>query len=420
MEAQEIRKFTLTKPQAEIFLNPKRYKIVNAGRRFGKTWLAGAFIMNKCINFDHKTVIYIAPTSDMAFDLMWDTWIREHIPEEYVASKNEQKMLMRFKNGSRFMCLSADKPDRLVGKKADLMIVDECALINESKEAFYDKLQPLLADKYVDGEALYISTPRGYNWFYDIYKEGEHDLDTACFQFTTIEGGNLTQEEIIKQKAKLSPKMFAQEYLASFETMSNRIYENYDRNLNACELDVSWGLGDIHVGMDFNVNPMTAAISVIERGSIYFFDEIVEPGSNTEEVAKLIRKKYPEATVYVYPDPTGHRGQTNAPVGQTDFSILRKNGFIVCAPGHAYPSKDKWNSVNAALLNAEGKRRVFVAKNRCAHLKKAWEGFTFKENGDPDKSSGLDHISDAAAYLICYRLPFNGGQKVSRPKVLGV
>lgn len=414
----ETRQFQLTAAQSEIFSSTKRFCVVNAGRRFGKTWLSGAKIMEKCINYTGKIVIYIAPTLVMARNLMWDTWIKEHIPDDYVQHKNEQFMVMTFKNGSKFYCLSAEHPDRLRGLTADLLIVDECAMI---ANGFYDVIRPLISDKHHDGEALYISTPKGYNWFYDMFCKGRENPKTwDCFEFTTLDGGNVDEEEIAEARRDMSPKMFAQEYLASFETVSNRVYYNYDRIRNACEKDPEWGKhGDIYVGMDFNVNPMTAAIAVWERGSLYFFDEFVEKGCNTQTMADMIKKKYPGTTVFVFPDPTGRRGQTNAPVGVTDMSILRKAGFIVCAPPHAYASKDKWNSVNTAFLNAEGKAHAFVAKDTCPQLKKAWEGYAFKDNEDPDKSSGLDHISDAAAYLITYKLPaFN--RKVRRPTVLGV
>lgn len=417
--ATEVRTFKLTPPQTKIFLSKKKNRVVNAGRRFGKTWLSGAIIMDKCINNEKKIVIYIAPTNDMARDLMWDTWIKEHIPQEYIAHVNDNRMIMTFQNGSRFMCCSADNPDRLAGKKADLLIVDESALIRDGNN-FYNLIKPIVADKYVDGETLFISTPRGYNWFYDLFtKARENPLQWDTFEFTTLEGGNVLPETIEEDRKTMSPKQFAQEYMASFECVENRIYYNYDRNRNVCQIDEEWGKADIHVGMDFNVNPMTAVISVWERGSLYFFDEIVEKGSNTQEMCNLIKRKYPGTTIFVYPDPTGNKGQTNAPIGVTDISILKRNGFIICAPPRPYPSKDKWNSVNTAMLNAKGESHVFVASGRCPQLKKAWEGYSFKENEDPDKSSGLDHISDAAAYLITYRLPaFNN--KVRRPTVVGI
>lgn len=410
--------YRLTKPQAKILSSNKRFVFVNAGRRFGKTWLSGAKAMKKLTNKPKSVVWYVAPTQNLARNVFWDGWIKEHMPEEYIQKKNEQLMVMWLKNGSVLYVLSAENPDRLRGSGVDLLIMDECGFIK--KEA-YDIIRPVLSDKYHDGEALYISTPKGYNWFYDLYcKAKENPATWDVFEYTTEEGGNVPKGELEEAKKDMSPKMYAQEYLASFECVSNRVYENYDRVENACEIDFNWGLSDIHVGMDFNVNPMTAAIAVYERGSLYFFDEICEKGSNTQEVATMIKKRYPTATVYVYPDPTGHRGQTNAPVGQTDFSILEKNGFIVCAPKHPYPTKDKFNNVNSALLDATGSRHVFVAKDKCLYLKKAWEGYQYKENGDTDKSSGLDHISDAAAYLICYKMPYYSHKAIRRPKVLGV
>lgn len=410
--------YRLTQPQAKILSSDKRFIFVNAGRRFGKTWLSGAKAMHKLTNKPKSVVWYVAPTQNLARNVFWDGWLKEHVPEEYIQKKNEQLMVMWLKNGSVLYVLSAENPDRLRGSGVDLLIMDECGFIR--KEA-YDIIRPVLSDKYHDGEAVYISTPKGYNWFYDLYcKAKANPLSWDVFEYTTEEGGNVSREEIEEARKELSPKMFAQEYLASFECVSNRVYENFDRTENICEPDEYWGLSDIHVGMDFNVNPMTAAIAVFERGSLYFFDEIVEKGSNTQEVATMIKKRYPTATVFVYPDPTGHRGQTNAPVGQTDFSILEKNGFIVRAPKHPYPTKDKFNNVNTALLDATGKRHIFVAKDKCPYLRKAWEGYQYKDNGDTDKSSGLDHISDAAAYLICYQLPYYTRREIIRPLVLGV
>ena len=411
--------FRLSKPQAKIFNSPKRFVVVNAGRRFGKSWVAGAKAFDKCQNNKNKNVIYIAPTLNMARNIMWNGWFKDHVPDDYIAQNNEQLMTVRFHTGSTFYCLSAEHPDRLRGLAADLLIVDECAIIDDS---FYDVVRPLLSDRFHDGEALYISTPNGYNWFHKLFVKAKENPKTwDCFEYTTIEGGNVTEEEIEEARKELSPKMFAQEYLASFESVAARIYENYDRILNLCDKEETWGqVGDIHVGMDFNVNPMTAVISYYERGNLYIFDEIVEPNSNTQEMADMIKRRYPNVSVFVYPDPTGNKRQTNAVTGQTDFDILRKNGFFVCAPSHPYATKDKFNTVNAALKNAKGERKVHVVKDRCLHLKEAWEGYTYNENGDPIKSSGLDHISDAAAYLICFKLPYRSERYVRRPEVWGI
>lgn len=408
----------LKKNQMKIFNSPKRFVVVNAGRRFGKSYVSGAKALVKLVNQNNKTVIYVAPTQTMARNIMWDNWMKKHLPAEYIERKNEQLMTIQLKNGSMFYCLSAENPDRLRGLAADLLIVDECASIDNS---FYDIVRPVLSDKHHDGEALYISTPAGFNWFYDRYQKALQNPDKwDCFQFTTLDGENVTEEEIEEARRDLSPRMFAQEYLASFECMANRIYESFDRDKNRCIREDYWGKTDIHVGIDFNVNPMTAVISVFEKKHLYIFDEIVEPNSNTTELSKILKRKYPDADIYVYPDPTGDKNQTNGVTGLTDLEILRQAGFTVCAPRRRYKEKDKFNTVNLALLNAKGERRVFVSEGSCPNLKKAWEGYSRKPDGTPDKNSGLDHISDAAAYLICYLMPFLGTTKISKPRTLGV
>ena len=107
-------------------------------------------------------------------------------------------------------------------------------------------------------------------------------------------------------------------------------------------------------------------------------------------------------------------------VGQTDYEILRRNKFHVCCPKAPYSSRDKFNAVNTAFLNANGDRHCFITRGRCKKLKEALEGYTYKDNGeDTDKSSGLDHISDAAAYLLCYLKPIKKTWGLNRPRVYG-
>lgn len=407
--------FRLTKPQLEILSDNHRFKIVNAGRRFGKSYLSGAAILDQ-ISRPNSTVWYIAPTWDMAKKIMWDDWLPKHIPKEWVVEVNKMDKVYKFINGSILYVLSADNPEHLRGSSLDRLIIDECAFI---KNGVWEIVRPALADK--QGSAILVSTPKGYNWFYDLYQSAKEDKDWATFQFTTVQGGNVAPEEVESARKSMSPKMFAQEFLAAFENLSSRVYDMYDRVQNGCDVDESWGTGDVHIGIDFNVNPMTAAIAVKERDNIYFFDEIVEPNSNTQILCNSIRKKFPKADIFVYPDPTCRKRQTSAAVGETDYEILRRNRFHVCCPKAPYSSRDKYNAVNTAFLNANGERHCFVASgDRCRNLKKALDGYCYKDNGeDTDKSSGLDHISDAAAYLLCYLKPIKRSWGLNRPKVYG-
>lgn len=424
--------YTLSEAQQTIALCDKRFRLACTGRRFGKTFLAyeEMFRMATSKKATEKggfNIWYVANTSDNARRIMWNAFLTQekYVPSAYIAKKHEQRMVLTFKNGSTISVFTGEEPDSLRGSSIDFLVMDECAFL---KEAAWTTVYPALTDKYCEGKALLISSPDGYNWFYKLYMEhlGKDD-DWAVFHYTTLDGGNVSPEEVEKAKATLSKKEFNKEYLASFETMADRIYEDYDKDENDIpeeEINPAWGTGDIHVGMDFNVRPMTAAISVTERDeegneTISFFDEIVTSGfSNTQQMCDKIKAKYPAATVFVYPDPTGNKHQPSAPIGVTDMTILRDNGFIVCAPRAPYASKDKWNTVNTAMCNAEGKRKVFVSKKRCPHLSDSLNGFVFKENGEPDKSQGFDHITDAMAYEICYKLPIRRA-KLYRPRMYG-
>jgi len=411
--------FRLSKPQYKILRDPHRFKIVNAGRRFGKTYVSGSMILEQ-ISIPKSKVWYVAPTWNIAKEVMWDDWLPNNIPQEWLAEPpNKMDKTYKFINGSILYIKTAEIPEHLRGSSLNLVVMDECAFI---KDDAWEIVSPALADK--QGKAILISTPKGYNWFYDLYQRArENPKVWATFQFTTLEGGNVKPEEIELQKEQMSPKMFAQEYLASFENLASRVYDMYDRLENGCELNPDWGKGncDVHVGIDFNVNPMTAAIAVKDRDNIIFFDEIVEPNSNTQVLCNAIRKRFPYADIFAYPDPTCRKRQTSAAVGETDYEILRRNRFHVLCPKAPYSSRDKFNAVNTAFLNAKGERHAFVVTgNRCTNLKKALNGYCYRKDGeDTDKSGGLDHISDAAAYLLCYLKPIKRSWGLNRPRVYG-
>lgn len=430
----------LTEPQSTIFLCKKRFRLVVAGRRFGKSFLAFFEMFQRAISKEATarggfTIWYIANTADNARKIMWEKFLmnEKYVPRAYVAKSNQQRMVLTLTNGSTISVFSGQEPDSLRGSSIDFLVLDECAFMSAQ---VWEVIYPALTDKYCNGEALLISSPDGYNWVYNLYAKhlGETDFDNefpdepsiwGIFHYTTIEGGNVDPLEVEKAKKNMSPNMFKKEYLASFDTMADRIYENFDDELNNGDeyYDETWGTGDIHVGMDFNVKPMTAAISVIEKDKelgdvITFFDEIVTEGfSNTQQMCDKIKARYPKATVFVYPDPTGNKHQPSAPVGVTDFTILKDNGFILCAPRGPYPSKDKWNSANTGFLNASGQRRVRVCKKRCPHLVNSLNGFVFKENGEPDKNQGFDHITDAMAYEIAYKMPLKDKGKLYRTRM---
>jgi hypothetical protein len=385
--------------QDRVFFDGHRFRILNAGRRFGKTHLA-VYELRRAAHKRGSINWYIAPTYRQAAQIAWAK-LKDLIPQEWVIAKNESDLSLTLVNKSVIALRGADNPDSLRGPGLDFVVLDESAFMK--REAWSEVLRPALSDKM--GRALFISTPSGYNWFYDLYCAAKTRDDWAAFQFTTLEGGNVPASEIEAARAELDEKTFRQEYEASFEALTGRVYYAYDRDANARPC-VDDGKSPLLVGMDFNVNPMSAAFAVRVADQIHFVGEHLIPNGNTDDMAKAIRAKFGNRLIRVYPDPTGNARKTSAPVGQTDFSILRAAGFQVVAPNHPYPVADKINTVNAAMRNAAGLRRCFVDVTKCPNLAKGFDGLTYREGtNEPDKSLGLDHITDAAAYLLLWELP---------------
>jgi PBSX family phage terminase large subunit len=159
--------------------------------------------------------------------------------------------------------------------------------------------------------------------------------------------------------------------------------------------------GDLYVGQDFNVNPMASVIAVRAVDECHVIDAIELATSNTEEVATEIRRRYPNRRVIFCPDPAGNARHTNAPVGQTDFSILRKYGFEVRAPNAHPPVVDRINNAQSMLNDVTTGRRRLRIHPKARALITGLSNLTYKEGtSQPDKRSGFDHICDAMGYLL--------------------
>jgi phage terminase large subunit len=403
---QDYSLTSLTKPQRKIMLygSTYRFRVVVAGRRFGKTVLGVTECLYHAQKAPKQLVWYIAPTYRMAKELVWEE-LKEAIPKENIAYKNESELSITLKNGgSKIVLKGADNPDTLRGKGLNFVVFDEVADI--SSETWFKVIYPALTDK--QGHALFIGTPKGYNWFYDLFlfAQSEENPNWYAFSYTTSQGGNVTPQELEYAKMAMSHKQYQQEFEASFETLMDRVYSAFDRHQN-----VDPGVADygqpLLVGMDFNINPMSAVIAQRVANELHVFNEIEISNGNTDEMCRELIARYPNRDITVYPDPSGKSRKTSSPIGQTDHSIIRAYGFDIQAPNKAPLIVDRVNETNALCCNASNERRLLLHP-RCIKTIKSLEGLTFKEGTSiPDKNSGLDHMVDALGYLIHMEFPIN-------------
>ena len=398
----------LSKPQKQVLECDKRFRVLITGRRFGKTFLAVTELA-KFARYPKKKVWYVAPTYRMAKDIVWFELVDKLTKHKWIKKTNNSDLSILLRNGSQISLRGADNENSLRGVGLDFLVMDEFADVKE--HAWYEVLRPTLSDK--NGSALFCGTPRGYgNWSYNLFTK-END-QWASFQFTTLDGGQVSANEIEQAKADLDERTFNQEYMASFVNYAGQIYYNFDRKENVID-KYEPKTAEIHIGMDFNIDPMSAVVTEIQGDNVYIYDEIILYSSNTDEMVQEIKTRYSGKHIFIYPDPASKQRKTSAG-GTTDLSILKNAGFNMRVRNNHPLIRDRINAVNTKLKNANGKRTLFIANN-CKNVLKSIERQIYKEGTSvPDKDNNYDHMNDALGYLVEYLFPVRREFSPSAPQ----
>ena len=397
MAVKTAEPLSLRWAQGEVFKNDKRFRVLVAGRRFGKSYLSCVELLRGAINRPGETFFYCAPTYRMAKDIAWKT-LKQLIPLAWVKSKNETDLKVELVNGSMIELKGTENAMALRGRSLAGVVLDEAAFMGS--DVWFEVIRPALADK--QGWALFISTPDGTaSWFYDLwcYVPEDETGEWQRWSYTTIDGGNVPAEEVEAARAQLDSRTFRQEFEASFENLSGLVAVSFgDANISSVAKDIS--IMPLLLGVDFNVDPMSGICAVKDDDTLYVFDEVMlTGGATTWDFAEEVTRRYGvDRRIIACPDPTGGARKTSG-VGVTDHTILRRSGFTVTSPKAPWKIRDKITAVNTALLDAPGTRRTFIHP-RCKELIKSLRTLTYAPNtGLPNKNLGVDHAFDAFGYL---------------------
>lgn len=185
---------------------------------------------------------------------------------------------------------------------------------------------------------------------------------------------------------------------------SGRVYSSFSKKPfpsgNVDESIIDPG-GTLYVGMDFNVNPMSAVAAVKAVDECLVLGGIELKSSNTQEMALELRRRWPDRHIVVCPDPAGKQRRSSAPVGVTDFTILERNGFEIRAPLAAPPVVDRLNNSNAMYFDAHTGRRRCRMHPDADGVIDAVTSLVYKETtGKRDPRSRFIHVCDALDYLL--------------------
>lgn len=354
---------------------------------------------------------YVAPSYTMAKNIMWEE-LKRTVPRAWIAKKHDSELKIQLKNGTWIELKGADNPDSLRGVGLAYVVLDE---YQDMKPGVWTEvLRPTLARDR--GHAMFIGTPKGFANIHDVYKIGATPNTVwKSWQFPTITSPFIPEDEIASAKNEMDEKTFRQEFEASFESMSGRVYYPFDRRTHVGQFPFNPDL-PIWYGCDFNIDPMSGVVIQPQlNGELWVVDEIFIRNSSTEEVANELERRYWKYMnkVTIYPDPAGNSRQHAR--GESDLDIFREKGFrrIKFRPKHPAIS-DRVNSLNRMLMNANGQIMLRV-NNSCTNTIESLEQTLYKAGSrDIDKKPGVEHITDALGYPVEIEFP------IRKIQILGV
>lgn len=214
--------FSLLPWQQEVFKDTTRFKVIAAGRRCGKSRLAATTLLIEGLRCPQgSAVLYVSPTMGQSRQIIWDLLL--DLGREVIQSSHVNNLDITLINGARIYVRGADRPDTLRGVSLTYAVLDEVADIKV--EAWEQVIRASLSDR--KGRAIFIGTPKGRNWFYDLFNLGKNgeDTDWKSWHFTTKDNPMIDPKEIESAKKTLSSFSFKQEYMASFDTAGSDVFK---------------------------------------------------------------------------------------------------------------------------------------------------------------------------------------------------
>jgi hypothetical protein len=288
--------------QQVILDSSKRFRVVMCGRRFGKSELSQIEIIVNALQ--GKQVAYITPTYQLA-RVFFDR-LTKAIPFE----NNKSELSIKFPNDGAVYFFTGERLDNLRGRKFHFIVIDEASFIPNLEEGWQNSIRPTLTD--YKGRALFLSTPKGKNFFYSLFlKSGEPDWES--FKFTTYDNPYIDRGEIDDARLQLPQVVFEQEYMANpAENASNPFGSSYIKQCTfelSHEPPIAFGV-DLAKSVDWSV-----IIGLDKNGSVCHFERFQKDWRQTKQVIENL----PRIPILI--DSTG--------VGDPIFEDLQREGVLV-------------------------------------------------------------------------------------------
>lgn len=396
----------------QIHLSDAQYEFVTAAEQFpafvggfgsGKTFAGVGRAVAKKLQYPKQNVAYYLPTYDLVTTIGFPRF-SEMLDEMKVRFKiNKNDKIIDLNPFGQVIFRTMDAPERIIGYEVADSVVDELdTLPREKAKDAWVKIIARNRQKKPDGSLNTVAvatTPEGFRFVYERWKKNAAP-GYRLIRAPTESNAKHLPDGYIQSLRDSYPSNLLSAYLdGEFVNLTaGTVYSEFDRKkVASAEVIVS---GDaLHVGMDFNVGKM-AAVVFVERGgkphAVLEYTDVLD----TPAMIALLKSRHEGHKILVYPDASGKSRRSNV-ASESDIALLKVAGFTVCVNPANPAVKDRVLAMNK-MFEASGLK---INSDKCPVFCEALEQQAYDKNGEPDKSSGFDHINDAGGYYIAYRYP---------------
>lgn len=409
--------------QLAVFNDPSRFKVVAAGRRFGKTFLATVSLFVEAaqntkvrsdgteIDLALEKVYYVAPTFTQGKSIIWP--LMKLIGHDLIAQSYENEATVRLVNGREIAVKGADRPDSLRGTGLSYVVMDEYAFMKE--EVWEVIIYPQLARS--QGRALFIGTPDGKNHFHDLWQQGMNPEFTEwkSFQFLSADNPHLPKEEIAAMAANMSAERYRQEMEASFESgagvlMTRDMFSYLDKPpypgdiYIACDLA---GFEKVESGRKVRKLDEHAIAVVLNHARGWHILEIIHGQWDTRETALRIVKAYRDYRPVKLGIEQGMARNAVMPY-LLDEQMRLNTHFVVEELKHG--NQKKTDRIAWALQGRAEKGRITLADDTPTMR---WNKEFIEQAVDFPSQIAHDDLIDAVAYIDQIAEPWYNGPELT-------
>lgn len=397
---------TLTEPQDDFVFSDKQYPLFCGGFGAGKSEALFKRVLIQKLQYPKLNQGYFAPSYDL-INLIAFPRLTELLTECGLKFRlNKSEKVFHIQGYGQIICRSMDAPNSIVGFEIADAVIDELDTMAKDKaENAWNKIIARCRQRKADGKANSAAvgtTPEGFRFCYERWEKKSSDK-YVLYRAPTYSNPYLPDSYIEGLRDSYPPALLNAYLDGRFVNLSSGgVYPDFDRGLNKSS-EVIKHREVLHIGMDFNVLKMAAVVFVLRDGKAHAVDELVNV-RDTPTMAELIKGKYPDHTIKIYPDAAG-QATSSKNSSESDHIILKRAGFQLVVNGSNPAVKDRINACNAQILNSNGIRSFFVNTDLCPNLTEALEQQSYDKHGAPDKSTGHDHVLDAFGYYLVKQFP---------------